>query len=220
MSRAFGAITVTILAGTMVASSAIALASQEEPQTNLPQVLEYNEIFLAARENAAQRVSRSQDREEVRFVEDKEEIRRINERIRERRQERREARKEARQAARQAARQEARRQARIDARQEAAQAASNQSAQSETTESTGTTSTLTGVWRDLAMCESGLNPRAYNSAGYYGLFQFDLGTWQAVGGSGDPRDASVSEQLSRAQTLQARSGWGPWPSCASQLGLL
>jgi hypothetical protein len=33
----------------------------------------------------------------------------------------------------------------------------------------------------IASCESGLNPNAYNPAGYYGLFQFHPGTWASNG---------------------------------------
>ena len=78
-----------------------------------------------------------------------------------------------------------------------------------------------GVWDALARCESGGNPGAVSASGkYYGLFQFSLGTWQAMGGSGLPSDASAEEQLQRAQALQARSGWGQWPACARTLGLL
>lgn len=77
------------------------------------------------------------------------------------------------------------------------------------------------VWNALAQCESGGNPRAVSSNGkYYGLFQFSLPTWQAMGGSGLPSDASPEEQLQRAQALQARSGWGQWPACARMLGLI
>ena len=77
------------------------------------------------------------------------------------------------------------------------------------------------VWGALAQCESGGNPRAVSRNGlYYGLFQFSLGTWAAMGGSGLPSDASPEEQLQRAQALQARSGWGQWPACAAKLGLL
>lgn len=66
----------------------------------------------------------------------------------------------------------------------------------------------------VARCESGLNPNAYNPAGpYYGLWQFDVRTWRGVGGSGVPSDASVEEQTRRAWTLRSRNGWGPWPVC-------
>ena len=78
-----------------------------------------------------------------------------------------------------------------------------------------------GVWDRLAQCESGGNPTVVSSNGlYYGLFQFSLPTWRAMGGSGLPSEASPGEQLERAQALQARSGWGQWPACARKLGLL
>ncbi|WP_341358995.1 G5 domain-containing protein [Georgenia sp. M64] len=78
-----------------------------------------------------------------------------------------------------------------------------------------------GVWAALAQCESGGNPTAVSANGlYYGLYQFSLSTWASVGGSGLPSQASPAEQTMRAQTLQARSGWGQWPHCASTLGLL
>jgi uncharacterized protein YabE (DUF348 family) len=87
--------------------------------------------------------------------------------------------------------------------------------------STATVSIGGDVWSALARCESGGNPAAVSSSGkYYGLFQFSLGTWAAMGGSGLPSDASPEEQLQRAQALQAQSGWGQWPACARSLGLL
>lgn len=84
----------------------------------------------------------------------------------------------------------------------------------------GTGSAPAGVWAALAQCESGGNPATNTGNGYYGLYQFSLGTWQSVGGTGLPSDASAAEQTMRAQILQQRSGWGQWPACAAQLGLL
>jgi uncharacterized protein YabE (DUF348 family) len=76
------------------------------------------------------------------------------------------------------------------------------------------------VWAALAQCESGGNPTIVSSNGlYHGLYQFSVGTWQSVGGSGLPSQASPAEQTQRAQALQARSGWGQWPHCSSVLGL-
>jgi uncharacterized protein YabE (DUF348 family) len=72
-------------------------------------------------------------------------------------------------------------------------------------------------WAALAKCESGGNPRAVNPAGYYGLYQFSVSTWRAMGGSGLPSDASSSEQTARAQTLYNRSGAGQWPNCGKYL---
>ena len=79
---------------------------------------------------------------------------------------------------------------------------------------------LSGVWKKLAKCESGGNPRAVSSTGkYHGLYQFSIATWRAVGGKGKPSEASAAEQTKRAKILQARAGWGQWPSCSRKLGL-
>jgi LysM repeat protein len=77
-----------------------------------------------------------------------------------------------------------------------------------------------GIWDQLAMCESGGNWSINTGNGYYGGLQFTLSSWQAVGGSGYPHLASKSEQIYRAQLLQARQGWGAWPACSAKLGLL
>jgi hypothetical protein len=50
--------------------------------------------------------------------------------------------------------------------------------------------------------------------GYYGAYQFTLGTWQSVGGSGNPAHASPAEQDMRAQMLLDRRGLAPWPTPA------
>jgi len=73
-------------------------------------------------------------------------------------------------------------------------------------------------WGALARCESGGNPRAVSSGGTYrGLYQFTLSTWHGVGGSGDPIDASSSEQTYRAKLLYKRSGRSAWPTCGRYL---
>ena len=73
-------------------------------------------------------------------------------------------------------------------------------------------------WGALANCESGGDPRSVSGSGSYrGLYQFSLGTWQSVGGSGDPIDASSGEQTYRAQLLYQREGRSPWPVCGSNL---
>jgi uncharacterized protein YabE (DUF348 family) len=72
-------------------------------------------------------------------------------------------------------------------------------------------------WGALANCESGGNPRAVNPAGYYGLYQFDLGTWRSVGGSGLPTAASAGEQTFRAKLLYKQRGRSPWPTCGRLL---
>jgi uncharacterized protein YabE (DUF348 family) len=73
-------------------------------------------------------------------------------------------------------------------------------------------------WQALANCESSGNPRAVSSNGAYrGLYQFTMSTWASVGGSGDPIDASPSEQTYRAQLLYRRSGDSVWPVCGRYL---
>jgi hypothetical protein len=66
----------------------------------------------------------------------------------------------------------------------------------------------------IASCESGGDPTAVSSDGTYrGLFQFDYGTWESVGGHGDPAAASEAEQDYRAALLYSRAGSSPWPVC-------
>lgn len=72
-------------------------------------------------------------------------------------------------------------------------------------------------WGALANCESGGNPNAVNPAGYYGLYQFDIGTWRSVGGSGVPTAASAAEQTYRAKLLYKQRGRSPWPNCGRLL---
>jgi hypothetical protein len=66
----------------------------------------------------------------------------------------------------------------------------------------------------IGACESGGDPRAVSSEGSYrGKYQFDYGTWESVGGSGDPAAASEREQDYRAALLYSQSGSSPWPVC-------
>jgi hypothetical protein len=66
----------------------------------------------------------------------------------------------------------------------------------------------------IAACESGGDPRIVSSDGSYrGKYQFDFGTWESVGGHGDPAAAPEIEQDYRAALLYSRSGSSPWPVC-------
>lgn len=63
----------------------------------------------------------------------------------------------------------------------------------------------------VAYCESTLNPQAVNAAGYYGLFQFDEGTWNAYG------YGSIFDPTAQARTaarLIAAGQSSRWPNCA------
>jgi Transglycosylase-like domain len=66
----------------------------------------------------------------------------------------------------------------------------------------------------IAACESGGDPTAVSSDGSYrGKYQFDYGTWESVGGTGDPAAAPEAEQDYRAALLYSQSGSSPWPIC-------
>ncbi|MFM9371667.1 ubiquitin-like domain-containing protein [Streptomyces sp. Da 82-17] len=73
-------------------------------------------------------------------------------------------------------------------------------------------------WNALAQCESGGRPDAVDPSGTYGgLYQFDQGTWQSLGGTGRPQDAPAAEQTYRAKKLYMQRGASPWPHCGSRL---
>ena len=62
----------------------------------------------------------------------------------------------------------------------------------------------------IAECESGLDPQAYNSAGYHGLFQYDDSTWSAYG------YGSIWDPVAQARTtarLIAQGQASRWPNC-------
>jgi resuscitation-promoting factor RpfB len=73
-------------------------------------------------------------------------------------------------------------------------------------------------WAAVAQCESGGNPKSVGGGGlYYGLYQFSVSTWAAMGGSGLPSNATPAEQTYRAKLLYVRSGAGQWPVCGRNL---
>lgn len=80
-------------------------------------------------------------------------------------------------------------------------------------------------WLRAALCVHHYEG-AWNAAtgnGYYGGFQFDVGTWLANGGgvyAARADLASPSEQLRIAYRTWTRRGWSPWPNTAAVCGLL
>ena len=77
------------------------------------------------------------------------------------------------------------------------------------------------VWDALAQCESGGNWAINTGNGYYGGLQFNLGTWQAYGGTGLPSTSTAARPRSRSpsELRDASGGYGSWPGCAASLGL-
>lgn len=73
-------------------------------------------------------------------------------------------------------------------------------------------------WEALRFCESTSDYTAISSSGAYrGAYQFDIETWETVGGHGDPAAALPAEQDARARELYARRGHEPWPKCGEYL---
>ncbi|MDX6556750.1 MAG: hypothetical protein QOD86_2945 [Miltoncostaeaceae bacterium] len=82
---------------------------------------------------------------------------------------------------------------------------------------------LREAWRDrlaaIAHCESRGRPDAVSPGGQYrGKYQFDLTTWNAVGGRGDPAAAPEWEQDRLAAKLYRQRGPQPWPVCGPPAG--
>jgi hypothetical protein len=75
-------------------------------------------------------------------------------------------------------------------------------------------------WAALRQCESNGNYADDTGNGYYGAYQFNIGTWRSLGFGGLPSQAPPGQQDKAAQELQGRRGWGQWPSCARRLGLI
>lgn len=73
-------------------------------------------------------------------------------------------------------------------------------------------------WAELRMCESTNRYTVNTGSGYYGAYQFDLPTWNSVGGTGYPHEAAPAEQDYRALYLYRMRGWQPW-ECAGLRGL-
>ena len=71
------------------------------------------------------------------------------------------------------------------------------------------------ILRRIAQCESGGNPRAVSPDGRYrGKYQFTRGTWESLGGRGDPARAPEWLQDRMALKLYRLRGKAPWPSCS------
>lgn len=71
-----------------------------------------------------------------------------------------------------------------------------------------------GTLASIRACESGGDYGAVSPDGqYHGAYQFDQSTWESVGGSGSPSNASVAEQDQRAQMLYDSRKRAPWPNC-------
>lgn len=80
------------------------------------------------------------------------------------------------------------------------------------------TASLASIWACIRQKESGGNYAENTGNGYYGAYQFDLGTWQSLGYPGRPDQAPPAEQDAAAQKLHSERGFGPWANTARMCG--
>lgn len=72
----------------------------------------------------------------------------------------------------------------------------------------------------LRQCEAGGVYSRNSGNGYYGAYQYNIGTWANYQGYARPDLAPPAVQDAKARETQARRGWSPWPACARKLGLM
>lgn len=72
----------------------------------------------------------------------------------------------------------------------------------------------------LRECESGDDyGRLARNRRYSGAYQFSTTTWRSLGYPDVAHLHAPEVQDEAAQRLQAKAGWGQWPSCSRRLGL-
>ncbi len=72
----------------------------------------------------------------------------------------------------------------------------------------------------IRMCESGSVYTRNSGNGYYGAYQYNLGTWANYGGYERPDLAPASVQDAKAASDVAARGYSPWANCARKNGLM
>src|SRR3990167_660032 len=70
----------------------------------------------------------------------------------------------------------------------------------------------------LRSCEGGYTS-INRAGGYYGAYQFDIGTWNNYGGYLNAAQAPPAVQDQKAWETYQRRGWQPWPTCKNKVGL-
>ncbi len=69
----------------------------------------------------------------------------------------------------------------------------------------------------LRACESGGNYQINTGNGFYGAYQYDVGTWGNYGGYANASQAPPAVQDQKARETYVARGWSPWPSCGASL---
>lgn len=78
---------------------------------------------------------------------------------------------------------------------------------------------LDDAFAQLRLCEAGGSYQRNSGNGYYGAYQFNIGTWAGYGGYTVPSDAPPNVQDQKAYETYQNRGWAPWPACSRKLGL-
>jgi resuscitation-promoting factor RpfA len=76
-------------------------------------------------------------------------------------------------------------------------------------------------WDRVAQCESGGNWHIDTGNGYYGGLQFSSSTWNSFDTNRFASRADLAsreEQITVANRVLARQGWGAWPVCSQYRG--
>lgn len=76
------------------------------------------------------------------------------------------------------------------------------------------------AFAQLRFCEAGGDYTKNTGNGFYGAYQYNIGTWANYGGYARPDLAPPAVQDAKAKATQAARGWAPWPACARKLGLM
>jgi hypothetical protein len=77
---------------------------------------------------------------------------------------------------------------------------------------------ISAIFACIRQKESGGNYAENTGNGYYGAYQFDLGTWQRLGYPGRPDQAAPAVQDAAAQKLYSERGFAPWPATSRACG--
>ena len=77
------------------------------------------------------------------------------------------------------------------------------------------------TWDRVAQCESGGNWDVNTGNGFQGGLQFTSSTWRGFGGAQfapAAHQASRVQQITVAERVLAKQGWGAWPVCSRKAG--
>ena len=72
----------------------------------------------------------------------------------------------------------------------------------------------------LRLCEAGGIYTRNSGNGYYGAYQYNIGSWGNYGGYARADLAPAAVQDAKVSADISTRGWSPWPSCARRIGAM